>query len=142
MYFIRILSVSHNFWQCCIVTQKIGQEISKLSTDTVCNIPNKLIKITANFVIAHLDIDVPFFCWSSWLANLNCIFLGFLQNIPLVSELLEASESGCSKCDILKMEKIILKTLKWKIHTPTPLTFLHHVSLTENGSTNLEFCFN
>lgn len=48
------------------------------------------------------------------------------ENIPLVNELLEASECGCTKSDILKMEKIILRALKWKIYIATPLIFLQH----------------
>ncbi|XP_028401594.1 cyclin-I-like [Dendronephthya gigantea] len=48
------------------------------------------------------------------------------ENIPVVSDLLETSQCGCSKSDILKMELIILKTIEWKIYAATPMRFLQH----------------
>ncbi|CAB4007025.1 Hypothetical predicted protein [Paramuricea clavata] len=48
------------------------------------------------------------------------------ENIPVVGVVLEASQCGCSKSDILKMELIILKTIDWKIYVATPMIFLQH----------------
>ncbi|CAB4025433.1 Hypothetical predicted protein, partial [Paramuricea clavata] len=48
------------------------------------------------------------------------------ENIPVVGVVLEASQCGCSKSDILKMELIILKTIDWKVYVATPMIFLQH----------------
>ncbi|KAJ8276221.1 hypothetical protein COCON_G00079730 [Conger conger] len=46
------------------------------------------------------------------------------ENVPAASELIRISQSRFTVSDMMRMEKIILEKLHWKVRAPTPLLFL------------------
>ena len=48
--------------------------------------------------------------------------------VPGVSEIVEKSDCGCTRGELLRMEKVILDKLQWDLKRVTALDFLHIVS--------------
>ncbi|XP_026873535.2 cyclin-I [Electrophorus electricus] len=61
---------------------------------------------------------------------ITCFFLAAKtseedERLPTLRELISSSSCGCTRSEMLRMERIILDKLSWDLHTATPLTFLH-----------------
>lgn len=47
------------------------------------------------------------------------------KNVPLANDLIRISQNRFTVSDMMRMEKIIMEKLYWKVKAPTALHFLH-----------------
>lgn len=47
------------------------------------------------------------------------------KNVPLANDLIRISQNRFTVSDMMRMEKIIMEKLYWKVKAPTALRFLH-----------------